>query len=135
VPIPRFLVDELAAHVAGKAQDDLVFAGRRGGAIRAQSFQRTTLTAAAEKLSLSGLHPHELRHTAASLAIASGATIKVVQQMLGHKSAIMTLDFYGDTIMQINWTKLVIACTKARWRRGRRSCGLFPDRAHFDHRR
>jgi integrase len=42
-----------------------------------------------------GLHPHELRHTAASLAIASGATIKVVQQMLGHKSATMTLDLYG----------------------------------------
>ncbi|MHB8188622.1 MAG: tyrosine-type recombinase/integrase, partial [Dermatophilaceae bacterium] len=40
-------------------------------------------------------HPHELRHTAASLAIASGANVKVVQQMLGHKSATMTLDLYG----------------------------------------
>ena len=27
--------------------------------------------------------PHELRHTAASLAIASGSDVKVVQQMLG----------------------------------------------------
>jgi integrase len=36
-----------------------------------------------------------LRHTAASLAIASGADVKVVQQMLGHKSATMTLDQYG----------------------------------------
>ena len=41
------------------------------------------------------LHPHELRHTAASLAIASGADIKVVQQMLGHKDAAMTLNRYG----------------------------------------
>jgi len=41
------------------------------------------------------MHPHELRHTAASLAIASGADVKVVQQMLGHKSATMTLDLYG----------------------------------------
>ena len=40
-------------------------------------------------------HPHELSHTAASLAIASGADVKVVQQMLGHKSATMTLDQYG----------------------------------------
>jgi hypothetical protein len=39
--------------------------------------------------------PHSLRHTAASLAIASGADVKVVQQMLGHKSATMTLDLYG----------------------------------------
>jgi site-specific recombinase XerC len=53
------------------------------------------LTAAAERLDLSGLHPHALRRTAASLAIASGANVKVVQQMLGHKSATMTLDRYG----------------------------------------
>lgn len=38
---------------------------------------------------------HELRHTAASLAIASGADVKVVQPMLGHKTATMTLDLYG----------------------------------------
>jgi integrase len=29
-------------------------------------------------------HPHELRHTAASLAVAAGANVKAVQQMLGH---------------------------------------------------
>ena len=39
--------------------------------------------------------PHDLRHTAASLAIASGAHVKVVQQMLGHASAAMTLDVYA----------------------------------------
>jgi integrase len=39
--------------------------------------------------------PHARRHTAASLAIASGANVKVVQTMLGHKSATMTLDLYG----------------------------------------
>lgn len=44
---------------------------------------------------VTGLTPHMLRHTAASLAIASGANVKVVQQMLGHKSATMTLDLYG----------------------------------------
>ena len=41
------------------------------------------------------LYPHQLRHTAASLAIAAGADVKVVQQMLGHASATMTLDTYG----------------------------------------
>lgn len=38
---------------------------------------------------------HKLRHTAASLAIASGADVNVVQTMLGHKSATLTLDTYG----------------------------------------
>jgi integrase len=37
----------------------------------------------------------ELRHTAASLAIATGADAKVVQTMLGHKTATMTLNLYG----------------------------------------
>jgi hypothetical protein len=39
---------------------------------------------------------HDLRHTAASLAIASGANPKVVQRMLGHAPAAMTLDVYAD---------------------------------------
>ena len=33
--------------------------------------------------------------TCASLAIRSGANIKVVQKLLGHKSAVLTLDRYG----------------------------------------
>jgi hypothetical protein len=56
---------------------------------------RAAFDEAATGIGLPGLHPHELRHTAASLAIASGANVKVVQQMLGHKSATMTLDQYG----------------------------------------
>lgn len=40
--------------------------------------------------------PHDLRHTAASLAISSGANVKAVQRMLGHASASMTLDTYAD---------------------------------------
>ena len=50
---------------------------------------------AAGAIGIPDLHPHQLRHTAASLAIASGADVKVVQQMLGHASATMTLDTYG----------------------------------------
>jgi integrase len=72
-----------------------VFTGERGGVLRAQVFQRAAFTAAAEAIGVPGLHPHELRHTAASLAIAAGANVKVVQTMLGHKSATMTLDLYG----------------------------------------
>ena len=37
------------------------------------------------------LSPHDLRHTAASLAISAGANVKAVQRMLGHASAAMTL--------------------------------------------
>ncbi|MGI8760934.1 MAG: tyrosine-type recombinase/integrase [Jatrophihabitantaceae bacterium] len=95
VPIHRFLIDELAAHVAGKPADALVFTAPQGGTLRVRNFRRVALDPAAKALGVEGLHPHALRHTAASLAIASGADVKVVQQMLGHKSATMTLDLYG----------------------------------------
>ena len=36
-----------------------------------------------------------MRHAAASLAIAAGANVKVVQQMLGQASAAMALDVYA----------------------------------------
>ena len=42
-----------------------------------------------------GLTIHKLRHTAASTAIAAGADVKVVQEMLGHKNASETLDTYA----------------------------------------
>ncbi len=95
VPLPCFLVGELAVHVAGRSPDERLFTGERGAVMRSQTFQRAALTRTAEALKIPGFHPHELRHTAASLAIASGADVKVVQQMLGHKSATMTLDQYG----------------------------------------
>ena len=44
---------------------------------------------------LTDVTPHDLRHTAASLAVASGATVKSIQRMLGHASAAMTLDVYA----------------------------------------
>jgi integrase len=46
--------------------------------------------------SFPSLTAHELRHTSASLAIHSGANVKVLQRMLGHESAAMTLDVYAD---------------------------------------
>lgn len=39
--------------------------------------------------------PHDLRHTCASLAISAGANIKVLQTLMGHKTATLTLDRYG----------------------------------------
>lgn len=95
VPIPRFLVDELAQHVAGQNPDDFVFTSPRGGLLRLQNFRHTVFDRAARTAALERLTPHGLRHTAASLAITSGADVKVVEQMLGHASATMTLDLYG----------------------------------------
>ena len=45
---------------------------------------------------LEHMTPHDLKHTAASLAVSAGANVKALQRMLGHKSAAMTLDTYAD---------------------------------------
>ena len=44
---------------------------------------------------LGGLRIHDLRHSAASLMISSGAQVKAVQRALGHASAAITLDVYA----------------------------------------
>src|SRR3954447_11312984 len=68
---------------------------RRAARCVPRCLQPAAFDAAVETVGAAGMHPHKLRHTAASLAIASGADVKVAQQMLGHKSATMTLDLYG----------------------------------------
>ncbi len=95
VPLPRFLAEQITASFAGKGLDDLVFQGTRGGVLRNGNFNRRTFGPAAIAIGQPRLTPHGLRHTAASLAIAAGGNVKVVQQMLGHATASMTLDLYG----------------------------------------
>ncbi|WP_255312200.1 tyrosine-type recombinase/integrase [Rhodococcus rhodnii] len=52
-------------------------------------------TKAVEKSGVPRVTPHDLRHTAASLAVWAGVNVKALQRMLGHASAAMTLDTYG----------------------------------------
>lgn len=66
--------------------------------MHSRNFRRKSFDPAVRAAGLEGLTPHALRHTAASLAIASGANVKVVQTMLGHQSATMTLDLYGHLL-------------------------------------
>jgi integrase len=95
VSFPEFVAADLTVLVGTRAANELVFVSPNGDPLRASSFRRDVFTPAATRAGLPGLVPHELRHTAASLAIAAGADVKVVQQMLGHKSATLTLDLYG----------------------------------------
>lgn len=83
------------AATAGKAADDLVFTAPGGGVLRNTNFRSRVFDRAKKELGLPRLRVHDLRHTAASLAIASGANVKAVQSMLGHASSAMTWDVYA----------------------------------------
>src|SRR5437773_2658186 len=63
VPIPSFLADRLAQICAERSTDDLVFTTWRGKPSRNLNFRRDVFDKAAEDAGLSGLTPHELRHS------------------------------------------------------------------------
>lgn len=96
VPLPRFLATALKPHLEGKGPDEFAFTAARGGVMRNRNARRDWFDDAAEAIGEKGLTPHELRHTAASLAVSAGANVLAVQRLLGHKSAAMTLDTYAD---------------------------------------
>jgi integrase len=101
VPFPAVLADELAAVMVGKDRDALVFTDQRGGVLRNSNWRARVFQPAVDKCqktddSFPSITPHDLRHTAASLAISAGANVKALQRMLGHAKASMTLDVYAD---------------------------------------
>jgi integrase len=96
VPVAAVLVEHLARQCEGKDRDDLVFPAPKGGHLKAPNGTRGWFEKARIHAGLPRLTPHDLRHTAASLAVSSGAQVKVIQRMLGHASAAMTLDVYAD---------------------------------------
>jgi integrase len=100
VPYPKFLELPIARLCEGKGRGDLLF-GDGGAHLRLPNsvsgwFAASVGRARGVDASFPRITPHDLRHTAASLAISAGANVKAVQRMLGHASAAMTLDTYAD---------------------------------------
>lgn len=108
VTAPAWLLTELEAQRTGRPTDPLLPAPEGGLRRHSQFHHRwsarvqgpndppkpTRGPTPAPGLGLD-MRIHDLRHTAASLMIASGADVKTVQRQLGHRSATMTLDLYG----------------------------------------
>jgi len=71
-----------------------VFTDGIGGPLRHSNVRRRTWLPALERSGIS--QPwhriHDLRHTAAALAIAAGAHPKAIQERLGHSTITTTLD-------------------------------------------
>lgn len=106
VPFPDPLRGELETTVEGKKPLDRLFTSEQGRPLNGSNFRdRVFLPALTRAQTLDDgtrddhfptLVVHDLRHTAASLAVSSGASVLAVQRMLGHKSASVTLDIYAD---------------------------------------
>jgi integrase len=94
VPVAQETIDLLAAHLSEFPAGELglIFTSERGP-IRLNTMEGVLLEARTEAKVTA--HFHAIRHTYASILIAAGANVKVVQERLGHKSAALTLDTYS----------------------------------------
>jgi integrase len=77
-----------------------VFTGLNGDPMAPDRLTRIFKTLAAE----AGLPPvrlHDLRHGAATLALAAGVDMRTVQEMLGHSSIVLTADTYISVLPEV----------------------------------
>lgn len=79
------------------------FKAPRGGPLRESNWKRSVACSAATAVGLKGFRVHDLRHTAASVWLGAGADPKVVQRVLGHATAAMTMDLYGHLVDANLW--------------------------------
>jgi integrase len=114
----RQRAERLAAG-AGWTDTGLVFTKEDGTALHPATVTDLlhALTAAA------GLPPvrlHDLRHGAATIALAAGTDMKIVQEMLGHSSITLTSDTYTSVLPEIaraaaeNTASLIPRASRAR---------------------
>jgi integrase len=93
VPVPGPVWDRLKEELPSES-NALVFPSRKGGHLPLGEY-RWAFDKGCAAVGIEGLTPHGLLHTTASLAIQAQANVKVVQRLLGHATAAMTLDRYG----------------------------------------
>lgn len=112
VAIPNSLLARLEERASGLGSEDVLFAAPRGGSLRLTTWRRRVFAPTVERVNarrlsaaaaagtpfdeFPSLTPHDLRHTAASLAVQAGANVNVIQRNLGHASAAITLNVYAD---------------------------------------
>jgi integrase len=108
VHLSQRAIAALRAHKDGQAwarreaaeawQDqDLVFCDPLGGVV-APSHQTAVFKSAAEAAGLPVIRFHDMRHTAATILLARGVHVKLVSEMLGHSTIVLTLDTYSHLI-------------------------------------
>lgn len=130
VPLAAETITALRAYLARRAawklaagptwhHSDMFFVRRDG-----RPWHPELITARFDRLvTASGLPPvrfHDLRHTAATLMLAAGASIKEIQDTLGHASYKLTADTYTSVLQELKRTTAE-ATTKLIPRRSRKA--------------
>lgn len=90
----RQFKNQLAAGDMWENGDNLVFTNELGRHYAISTFYKK-YKAVVASIGRPDARPHDLRHTAGTIAIAEGADVKSVQGLLGHATASFTLDTYA----------------------------------------
>lgn len=91
VPLTAELVPVVRTWLKGKSGDDLVFTSPEGRRLNGTNWRRSVDWYTHGR----GRRVHDLRHTAATFWLSSGADPKTVQAWLGHASMTLTVDLYA----------------------------------------
>ena len=83
----------IASRKRGIEEPDVVFLNARGGALTRMGFWKILRKRAQEAGLGEGVHPHLLRHSYATHMLHRGASLRVVQELLGH-SRLATTQIY-----------------------------------------
>lgn len=99
VALPPPLLPVLEGHLASFAQtgvNGLVFCGPKGAVLRRSNFS-TKWSKARRAVGMEELHFHDLRHTANTLAAATGASTRELMHRMGHSSSAAALRYQHAT--------------------------------------
>jgi integrase len=86
----------LAEHLANFAEpgpEGLVFPAPQGGYLRRSNFRRRWWVSATRAVGVEGLRVHDLRHSAATMALAARANTRELMERMGHTSPAVALRY------------------------------------------
>ena len=96
VTLPAGAAVALAEHLANFAEpgpEGLVFPAPQGGYLRRSNLRRRWWVSATKAAGVEGLRFHDLRHSAATMALAAGANTRELMERMGHASPAVALRY------------------------------------------
>jgi len=96
ITLPSVAAVALAEHLTEFAEpgpEGLVFPAPKGGYLRRSNFRRRWWVRATRAAGVDGLRFHDLRHSAATLALAAGANTRELMERMGHTSPQVALRY------------------------------------------
>jgi integrase len=92
------MYEEREASPTDSITSDLIFRTPNGNPINKRSLSARHFRPILERAALPKIRLYDLRHTAATLAVAAGVPVKVVSEQLGHSNIAFTLDVYSHVL-------------------------------------